>query len=46
MKGKNSGYATNKGGYIKAPKPVTKDERHTPSGLPASVTVAYEVGLI
>lgn len=26
MKGKNSGYATNKGGYIKAPKPVTKDE--------------------
>lgn len=28
-KGTASGYATNKGGMIKAPKPVTKDEPKT-----------------
>lgn len=29
MKGKTNGYATNKGGFIKAPKSQTKDEPKT-----------------
>jgi hypothetical protein len=28
-KGKSTGYATNKGGYIKAPKPVTGEPKPT-----------------